>query len=175
MITAVISVVLIIGGINAGGRPALYTCIGLVLALAVAIAVYLRRSRIRVTSSEISARGLWFHRRRDRAQAASVVRATVVHPGATAETIVVFDAGRHAMLTINGALYSSTDLDRLVDHLGLPTDAPDGPVTLPQLGREQPGSVSWIGRHPVAFTLLCALGFAVLAVVLGTVVWALTG
>lgn len=175
LIATVVSVALIIGGVNAGGRPALITVIGLVLLLAATVAVYLRVSRIRITASEISARGLTFHRRRDRAQAASVIRATVVHPGATAETIVVLDAGGHTMLTINGALYSPAGLDRLIEHLGLPTGGPDGPVTLPQLGREQPGSVGWIGRHPVAVTLLCALGFAVVAVVLGAVVAALTG
>jgi hypothetical protein len=174
-IAAAIAVVLVVGGVLAGGRPALITCISLVLLLAAAIAVYLWRSRIVVTPAEISARGLTFHRRRDRALAASVVRATVVQPGAVSETIVVLDAGEHALLSINGALYAPADLDRLVDHLGLPTGGPDGPVTTAQLARARPGTVGWIGRHPVAFTLLCALGLAVAAVVLGTVVAALTG
>lgn len=175
-ITAVISVVLVIAGVMAGGRPALITCIGLVLLLAVAVALYLWRSRIVVTPAEISARGLWFHHRSDRGQAASLVRAMVIHPGAApAETIVVFDSDEHALLRINGALYASADIDRLVDHLGLPTGGPDRPVTTGQLARERPGTVGWIGRHPVAFTLLCALGFAVLAVVLGAVVAALSG
>lgn len=175
LMAAVISAVLLFSGINAGGRPALFTSIGLALLLCIAFAVYLWRSRIRVTASEISARGLWFHRRRDRAQAASVLRASVVYPGAVAETIVIVDAGGRALLTINCAPYSAADLDRLIDHLGLPAGGPDGPVTLPQLGREQTGSVSWIGRHPVWFTLLCALGFAVLAVGGGFVIAALTG
>jgi hypothetical protein len=174
-IAAVIAVVLVVAGVLAGGRPALITCISLVLLLAATIAVYLWRSRIVVTPAEISARGLTFHRRRDRALAASVIRATVVQPGAVSETIVVLDAGEHALLSINGALYAPADLDRLVDHLGLPTGGPDGPVTTAQLARERPGTVGWIGRHPVAFTLLCALGFAVAAVVLGTLVAALTG
>jgi len=173
-IAGVIAVVLIIAGVLAGGRLALITCIGLVLLLAATIAVYLWRSRIVVTRAGISARGLTFHRRRDRALAASVLRATVVQPGAVSETIVVLDAGGHALLTINGALYAPTDLDRLVAHLGLPTGSPNGPVTTAQLVREQPGSVGWIGRNLIAFTLLCALGFAVVAVVLGTVVAALT-
>jgi uncharacterized Tic20 family protein len=173
-IAAVIAVVLVVAGVLAGGRPALITCIGLVLLLAATIAVYLWRSRIVVTPVEISARGLTFHRRRDRGLAASVIRATVVQPGAVSETIVVLDAGGYALLSINGALYAPADLDRLVDHLGLPTGRPDGPVTMAQLGREQPGAVSWIGRNLIAFTLLCALGFAVAAVVLGTVVAALT-
>jgi hypothetical protein len=142
--------------------------------LAATIAIYLWRSRIVVTPADISARGLTFHRRRDRALAASVLRATVVQPGAVSETIVVLNAGGHALLTINGALYATADLDRLVNHLGLPTGSPDGPVTMTQLARERPGTVGWIGRHLVAFTLLCALGFAVAAVVLGTVVAALT-
>ena len=93
-IAAVIAVVLVVGGVLAGGRPALITCIGLVLLLAATIAVYLWRSRIVVTPADISARGLTFHRRRDRALAASVIRATVVQPGAVSETIVVLDARR---------------------------------------------------------------------------------
>jgi hypothetical protein len=145
-IAAVIAVVLIVAGVLAGGRPALITSISLVLLLAATIAVYLWRSHIVVTPGEISARGLTFHRRRDRALATSVIRATLVQPGAVSETIIVLDAG-----------------------------GPDGPVTTAQLARERPGTVGWIGRHPVALTLLCALGFAVAAVVLGTVVAALTG
>jgi hypothetical protein len=159
----------------AGGRPALITCIGLVVLLAATIAVYLSRSRIVVTPADISARGLTFHRRRDRALAASVIRATVIQPGAVSETIVVLDAGEQALLTINGALYAPADLDRLVHHLGLPTGRPDRPVTMAQLGRERPGTVGWIGRHPIATALLCTLGFAVAAVVLGAVVAAFTG
>ncbi|MFI7063681.1 hypothetical protein ACIBL3_22035 [Kribbella sp. NPDC050124] len=174
-IAGVIAVVLVVAGVLAGGRPALITCISLVLLLAATIAVYLWRSRIVVTPAEISARGLTFHRRRDRALAASVIRATVVQPGAVSETIVVLDAGEHALLSINGALYAPADLDRFVDHLGLPTGGPGGPVTSAQLARERPGTVGWTGRHPVAFTLLCALGFAIAAVILGTVVAALTG
>ncbi|TCC07467.1 hypothetical protein [Kribbella soli] len=173
-IAGVISAVLVIGGVMAGGRPALITCIGLVLLLAATIAVYLWRSRIVVTPAGISARGLTFHRRRDRALAASVIRATVVQPGAVSETIVVLDAAGHALLSINGALYAPADLDRLVAHLGLPTGRPNGPVTTAQLARERPGSVSWAGRNLIAFTFLCALGFAVAAVVLGTVIAALT-
>jgi hypothetical protein len=174
-IAAVIAVVLIVAGVLAGGRPALITSISLVLLLAATIAVYLWRSHIVVTPAEISARGLTFHRRRDRALATSVIRATLVQPGAVSETIIVLDAGEHALLRINGALYAPADLNRLVDHLGLPAGGPDGPVTTAQLARERPGTVGWIGRHPVALTLLCALGFAVAAVVLGTVVAALTG
>ncbi len=172
---AVLSVVFVIAGFTTGGRPAWITCIGLVLLLAGILAVYLRRSQIVVTPTEISARGLTFHRRRERALAAAVIRATVVQPGAVSETIIILDAAGHSLLTINGALYSAADLDRLIGCLGLPTSVPGRPMTLVQLGREQPGSVSWAGRHPIAFALLCALGFAVVAVVLGAVVAALTG
>jgi hypothetical protein len=179
VITAVISVVLVIGGALAGDRstlPPLLTGIGLALLLAIAVAVYLWRSRIVVTPAEISVRGLWFHRRRDRTNAASVIRATVVHPGdAPAETIVVLDSGQRALLRINGALYSPADLDRLVGHLDLPVAGSDRPVTAGQFAREQPGASSWIERHMLAFILLCAAGFAVLALVLGTVIAALSG
>lgn len=171
----VIGAALVAGGIVAGGRPAMITCISLVVLLAVWMAVYLSRSRIVVTPAEISARGLTFHRRRDRALARSVLRATVVQAGAVSETIVVLDGGGQVLLNINGALYERTDLDRLINHLGLPTDRPGQSVTLTQLAQQQPGAVSWAGRHLAAFTLLCALGFAVIAVVLGAVVAALTG
>lgn len=174
-IVAVISVTFVIAGFATGGRSAWITSIGLILLLAGTVAVYLRRSQIVVTPTEISARGLTFHRRRDRALAASVIRATVVQPGAVSETIVIVDAGGGALLSINGALYSPADRDRLIGYLGLPIRVPGQPVTFAQLGREQPGSVSWAGRHPVAFTLLCALGFAVAAVLLGTLLAALTG
>ncbi|MGW7684735.1 hypothetical protein ACWGID_28600 [Kribbella sp. NPDC054772] len=175
LMLVVITAALVVGGVLAGGRPALITSIGLAVLLAVTLAVYLRRSRIVVTPVGIEARGLTFHRRRDRALAASVIRATVVQPGAVSETIVVLDAGQNPLLNINGALYARTDLDRLIAHLGLPTDGPGRPVSLTQLERERPGTVSWPGRHPIAFPLLCALGFAIAAVVLGVVVAALTG
>jgi hypothetical protein len=42
-IAAVIAVVLLVAGVLAGGRPALITCISLVLLLAATIAVYLWR------------------------------------------------------------------------------------------------------------------------------------
>jgi len=174
-IAAVISATLVVGGVMAGGGPALITSISLALLLVATFSVYLRRSHIIVTPGEISVRGLTFHRRRDRRLAASVIRATVVHPGAVAETIVVVDAGQRALLTINGALYSSADFDRLINHLALPTGGPGRPVTTAQLARERPGTVGWVGRHPVVFTLLCALGFGVAAVVLGVVLAALTG
>ncbi|WP_116950745.1 hypothetical protein [Jiangella endophytica] len=175
-ITAVIAVVLVIGGVMAGGRPALFTGIGLALLLAAAIAVYLRRSHIVVTPTEISVRGLWFHRRRDRADAASILRTKVVQPGAApAETIVLFDPDQRALLRINGALFSVADLDRLVDHLDLPVAGSEGPVSAGQFAREQPGASSWVERHMLAFILLCALGFAVVAVVVGTVIAALSG
>lgn len=175
-ITTVIPVVLVIAGVLAEGRPALITGIGLALVFAAAMAVYLWRSRIMVTATEISARGLWFHRRRDRAKAASLIRMTVVHPGAApAETIVVFDPGRRPLLSINAALYSAADLDRLVDHLGLPVAGSDGPVTAAQFARDQPEAAGWVQRHMLAFILLCAAGFAVLALVLGTVIAAVSG
>jgi hypothetical protein len=174
-IVAVISGAFVIAGFGAGGRARWILCIGLILLLVGTVAVYLRRSHIVVTPTEISARGLTFHRRRDRALAASVIRATVVQPGAVSETIVILDAAGHSLLSINGALYSPADRDRLIGYLGLPTSVPGQPVTFVQLGREQPGAVSWAGRHPVAFALLCALGFAVAAVVLGALVAALTG
>ncbi|MFB6718531.1 hypothetical protein ACFCV3_00135 [Kribbella sp. NPDC056345] len=177
-IAAVISIVLVAAGINAGikggGRAALITGPGLALLLCGMSAVYLRRSRIIVTPTGISARGMTFHRRRDRALAASVLRATVVLQGTVSETIVISDAGGYPLLTINGAPYETADLDRLVSHLGLPTSSPDGPVTFAQLGRQQPGSVGWAGRHPIAFALLCALGFAVAALVFAIVFTALT-
>ncbi|GAA1691320.1 hypothetical protein GCM10009745_40790 [Kribbella yunnanensis] len=173
LIVAVISAALLLGGINAGGRPALITCIGLILLLAGTVAVYLRVSRIVVTPTEISARGLTFHRRRDRALAASVIRATVVQPGATSETIVILDPGGHALLSLNGALYSDADRGRLIGYLGLPTSGPAQPVSFVQLSREVPGSVGWAGRHPIGVILLCTLGFAVIALVLGTMLWLL--
>ncbi len=177
-IAAVISIVLVAAGIHAGikggGRAAVILGAGLALLLCGTSAVYLRRSRIIVTPTEISARGMTFHRRRDRALAASVLRATVVLQGAVSETIVISDAGGYALLTINGAPYETADLDRLISHLGLPTSGPDGPVTFAQLGRQRPGSVGWAGRHPIAFTLLCAVGFAVAALVFAVVSTALT-
>ncbi|MET9273282.1 hypothetical protein [Kribbella sp. NPDC003557] len=174
-IAGVIAAALLVGGVVAGGTPALITCIALVVVLAVTMAVYLSRSHIVVTPTEISARGLTFHRRRNRALAASLVRVQVVQPGATSETIVVLDAGNQALLSINGALYAPTDLDRLVHHLGLPTGGPAGPVSMAQLGRNHPDAVSWPGRHPVATILICTLSFAVAALVLGTIVAAITG
>ncbi len=171
---AVTSLAFVLGGIKAGGRAGLITGIGLTLLLAVTFAVYLRVSRIVVTPTEISARGLTFHHRRDRALAAGVIRATVVQAGSTSETIVICDVTGYALLSISGALYSAADRDRLVGYLGLPTTAPGRPVSLVQLSREVPGSVGWAGRHPFWVIVLCTAAFAVIALGGGTLLWLLT-
>ncbi|MFB6718532.1 hypothetical protein ACFCV3_00140 [Kribbella sp. NPDC056345] len=173
LIVAVISAAFVLAGFNTGGA-AWIVCIGCILVMVVTVAVYLQVSRIVVTPTEISARGLTFHRRRDRALAAGVLRATVVQPGAVSETIVIYDAGGRPLLTINGALYSDADRDRLIGYLGLPTTVPGKPLSLVQLSREAPGSVSWAGRHPFWVIVICTVGFAIIALGGGTLLWLLT-
>lgn len=166
-IAAVIAAVLLLAGVLAGGRPALFTGIGLAAVTVVTVLVHLWRSRILVTPAEISARGLFGRRRGDRGLAASVVQATLIRPGASARTVFVLDAEGQVLLRIDGALYAPDDLDRLVAHLGLPAGGSDDPVTGARLARAQPGAAGWIERHPVGVILLCAAGFVVIALVGG--------
>ncbi|GAB3928881.1 hypothetical protein GCM10029976_027500 [Kribbella albertanoniae] len=173
-IVAAISGAFVIAGFVNASRAKWIFAISCILFLVVTVAVYLRVSRIVVTPTEISARGLTFHRRRDRALAAGVIRATVVQPGAVSESIIICDATGYALLTINGALYSAADRDKLVWYLGLPTNVPGQPLSFVQLSRQVPGSVSWAGRHPFWVIVLCTVGFAVIALGGGTLLWLLT-
>ncbi|WP_053202331.1 hypothetical protein [Jiangella muralis] len=164
---AVIAVVLVIAGALAGGRPALITGIALAALVIVTVAAHLWLSRIVAAPGEITVRGLFGQRRHDRADAASVVLATLLRPGAAARTVFLLDAQGRVLMRINGALYAQDDLDRLVEHLELPIGGPDDPVTGARLARAQPGAAGWIERHPVGVILICIAGFAVIAVVGG--------
>lgn len=166
-IAAVIAVVLVVAGALAGGRPALITGLALAALTIVVAAAHLWRSRIVADPAAISVRRLFGHRRLDRAEAASVVLATLLRPGAAARTVFLLDAQGGVLARINGALYDPADLDRLVEHLGLPLGGPDDPVTGARLARAQPGAAGWVERHPVGVILLCVAGFAVIAVVGG--------
>ncbi|WP_116950747.1 hypothetical protein [Jiangella endophytica] len=146
---------------------------GLVLA-AVVLAIlhgHLRRARVVLTRSEIAVRGLVVHRRRDRARAASVVRAVVIPVrGSMADTVFVRDRDDHVLLRIHGSNYETADLDQLVARLGLPTGGPGAPVTAAQLARRYPGIVPFAERRPIAFSLLVAFGsMALLIIVLAVV------
>ncbi|WP_116950748.1 hypothetical protein [Jiangella endophytica] len=151
----------------AGGTTGVLAGLAVASLVVVPVAGHLLRSRIVVTPSEISVRGFVTHKRADRYQAASIVRATVVAPRAPAnDSLFVLDRDEKLLLRIHGVNYPTADLDRLVEHLRLPTVTADRPLTANQVAKQYHGIVPWIERHPYKF------GFAVVGaiVVLVTVI-----
>ncbi len=135
------------------------------VAIVVPLAGYLRRARIVVTPSQITVRGLVTHKRADRDQAASIVRAVIVAPRAPMnDTIFVLDRDEKLLLRIHGVDYPTADLDRLVEVLGLPATTADRPVTATEVARRYPGLVPWIQRHPVMFALAATLVIVVVVI-----------
>jgi hypothetical protein len=139
--------------------------LGVASLVVVPVAGLLLRARITVTPSEISVRGFITHRRADRNQAASIVRAMLVAPRAPMnDSIFILDRDEKPLLRIHGVNYPRADLDRLVEHLGLPAMTADRPVTAAQLAQAYPGVVPWIERHPVKFALAATLGIVAVIV-----------
>ncbi|WP_304455382.1 hypothetical protein [Nocardiopsis sp. YSL2] len=123
-----------------------------------------RQADIELTEREIAVRGLCSRKRRSRARAARVVRATLVQMrGSPMETLFVLDANGGVLLRMRGELYAPEDLDLFVRELGVPCDGPDEPVTANRFAKSHPGLVSWVERHP--YLLL----FLVTVIVVGAV------
>jgi hypothetical protein len=126
------------------------------------------RSRIILTEHEIIVKGMLVRRRRSRAHAARVVRAVILTPQSSGEALFVLDARGTLLIMVYGEGFTTGDLDRLVDALGLPCSRPDHALTVSELGRMPPGLVPWSWRHG---TLLgCAISFVVLAAITGFLV-----
>ncbi|TDE00095.1 hypothetical protein [Jiangella asiatica] len=158
-----------------GGLPGLIFGVAFSTVIIAPIAALLLRSRVVVTPTAITVRGMLLQRRKDRATAASVVRAMLVVPRTgLVDTVFVLDAKKRPLLRINGNIYRTADLDRLVQHLGLPTAAVQHPVTVPQLESMHPGIVSWVEANP--FRVGCVgAGIAVVVIlVLASVITAVT-
>lgn len=141
----------------------------------VPIAGHLLRSRITVTPAEIAVRGFVTHKRADRHQAASIVRAQVVAPRApTNDTIFVLDRDEQLLLRIHGLNHPRADLDRLVEQLRLPAETVDLPITAHGLATRYPGiAPPWIERHPVKFALALVGAVVLLPLVAAIVVVAM--
>ncbi|PZF81436.1 hypothetical protein [Jiangella anatolica] len=171
LVPVVVFVVLCVVAGASAGRFGVLIGLGIASLVVVPVAGVLLRSRIVVTPSEIAVRGFLTHRRADRAQAASVVRAMIVAPRAPLnDSIFVLDRDEKPLLRIQGVNYPRADLDRLVDHLGLPAMTADRPVTAAELERRYPGIVPWIERHPYRFAFAVAGGVVVLAIVIAVIV-----
>nr|WP_237683610.1 hypothetical protein [Nocardiopsis sinuspersici] len=144
------------------------------IALVSLVAVHLYRARIILTAHEIILKGALFQRRRSRARAVWTIRATLVHSGGDPhDDLFVLDAHGGVLLRVYGANYTTEDMDRLVNALGLPCSGPEGRVTGKQLEEYRPGLVSWVEQHPflfaAAFCVVLLLAIAV-AVLIGVVV-----
>lgn len=134
---------------------------GLWVALFAYLAFHLYRSGIVLTRDEIVVRGAFGQRRRSRALAAGVVRATVIpERGAPCDTLFVLDARGGPLIRLYCDNYAPEDVERLLGALGLPVQGPDHAVRPDELARTYPGLVSWVERHPYRF------GFAVAGVLL---------
>lgn len=175
---ALIPVVIFVGlcvftGASAGATGLLIG-LGVASLVVVPIAGHLLRSRVTVTSSEIAVRGFVTHKRADRARAASIVRALVVAPRAPVnDSIFVLDRDEQLLLRIHGVNYPRADLDRLVEHLRLPTVVADRPITAGQVAKQYPGIVPWIERHPYRFAFAITGGIVALVIIIAAIVAAL--
>ncbi|TDD71358.1 hypothetical protein E1262_07085 [Jiangella aurantiaca] len=160
----------VVSGAGAGW-PGVLIGLGVAALVVVPIAGHLLRSRIVVTPSEIAVRGFVTHKRVDRSQAASVVRAMLVAPRAPLnDTVFLLDRDERPLLRIHGVNYPTADLDRLVEHLGLPAMTADRPVTAAELARRYPGIVPWIERHPFRFAFGVAGGIVVLVIIIAVII-----
>ncbi|MCP9948767.1 hypothetical protein [Actinomadura madurae] len=126
-----------------------------------------RRARIILTEHEITVKGLLRQRRRSRAHAAGVVRATIVVPQASAEVLFILDAHGNALIKVDGDGFEAGGLDRFVDALGLPCSGPDHALSWTRFGRMYPGLVPWDKRHStlLAILLVSALTLLIVAVI----------
>ncbi|MDT0341455.1 hypothetical protein [Streptomyces litchfieldiae] len=141
-----------------GGAPALVATV--VVETAACVLLWMRASRIRVvvTEHQIETIGVFRRRLRPRAEAAHVVRATLIPPrGMIFPVVFVLDARGRVIVRLNGGAYAPEDLDRLAGHLGLPQSGPDQPVTARQLTRTYPEIVPFFEARPIL------TGFAVAA------------
>lgn len=126
------------------------------------------RRRIVVTPTEIAVYGTLRRRRRDRAGAARVVRATLPGRGLAAyEALFVLDGAGDVIVRINANGYDRGDLNRLIGFVGLPCDRPDQQVVTPnQLSALHPGLVRWHEAHPLRAALYLTVGILAAAGVL---------
>lgn len=132
-------------------------------------AVHMARSSVVLTPHEIVVTGLGRPRRRARARAAVVVRATLIAPrGGPHHNLFVLDAFGRVLIRVYGMHYAPRDLDRLVHALGLPVSGPDRPVTAKELARRYPGILSWAEQHPYVLGGALA-GAVVLLLLLGVI------
>lgn len=155
----------------AAGTTGVLVGLGVAALVVVPIAGHLLRSRITVTSSEIAVRGFVTHRRADRHRAASILRATVVAPRAPAnDSIFILDRDEKLLLRIHGVNYPTADLDRLVEHLRLPTVTEDLPVTANDVAERHSGILPWRERHPYRFAFAIALGGLALLFVVSVII-----
>ncbi|MDA0564044.1 hypothetical protein LG943_06845 [Streptomonospora sp. S1-112] len=172
------AVITVVAAVVAWNRAGWAVALGgglLLLGLAAVLAVHMFRSSIVLTPHEIVVTGLGRPRRRPRAQAAHVLRATLVAPrGGPYHNLFVLDAYGRLLIRLHGTHYTYTDLDRLVRAMGLPVGGPDRPVTAGVFARMYPGILPWAERHPwaVAFTAGGAVVLLILAAFISvTVLW----
>ncbi|WP_106537434.1 hypothetical protein [Haloactinopolyspora alba] len=148
-----------------GATAALVTAAAVAAGLAL-LAAASSRSRIVVTADEIAVVGPLRRRNVSRTRAASVVR-TVLIPGRgpIVDTVFVLDGDGQGVLRISGHRYATDDVDRLVEHLGLPVSSPDRPLGMREFAEAYPGTVSRDERQPFRMMLVGA-GIGVATIVL---------
>lgn len=173
VIVWLVAVGLVTTGVVVGAGPAGGLFPGTIAVVGIAVIWgHFRCGRIAVTHHEIAVLGLLVRRRRQRARAVRVVRATVVPVrGPITDIVFVLDAAGKTVIRINGHNYRRADVDRLVDFLSLPWSAPDGPVTANELSTMHPGMVPWREVHPYVFGLYVAVG-TVAAIIIAAVITA---
>ena len=162
----VVAVILLFGGIAAVAQGPLagLAAAGLVAAVCLPVAALMlahhHRAGVVGTSTEIVVAGLAKRRRWARTDVAHLVHAMLVAPRTPVYgNLFILDRDGNRIARIHTNHYRASDLERLVQYLGLPVVAPDGPVTANQLATSYPGIV-WFGeRRPFTFAMLCAVVF----------------
>jgi len=140
---------------------------GLVLALVTAAAClagvrrYLRVARVYVTPTGVGRRSFWGHHRMvDRSDIGTIL--FVPDMCVSGETgfpvLYVLDRSTAPVVKLSGWLWSTDEMQRLVDALGSEAQVMSGAVGPKDVGRRYPGAVAWRDAHPWRFALALVAG-----------------
>ncbi|GAB3477815.1 hypothetical protein GCM10027440_13000 [Nocardiopsis coralliicola] len=153
-----------------GAAPAFFAvAVGAAFAaMTAAGTVALYRARITLTGDEITVRGAFSTRRRNRSRVTHAVRAVITAPrGASSESLFLLGGDGGLVIRVPSGAYARADIDRLLDALGVPCGGPGRPVDPRRFAETYPGLLPWAERHPyrLAFAITGAVAAAVLVLV----------
>jgi hypothetical protein len=163
----------IVAAILIGDAPTIFApIVGAPFAALIILAIAaLLRARITLTPQEIIAQGLFTRKRRPRSQVTEIIRATIIAPRGSSESLFFLGPQRNLLLRVSSATYGSEDINRLITTLDVPCTHLNTSITAKEFTNRYPGLLTWAEQHPyrlaaAMLTLMCALAFAVIATVI---------